>query len=113
MQVQFLRQKAVKIPSWERETEARREMWQHARIGDNIKKKSQAAPPGPRTSVYVAARADETIYPEFGNEEDCGRLTEQGYDRLGRRVLVEWTLCFDQNGTAYVPAEGRRILARY
>ncbi len=64
-------------------------------------------------TVYVAAPPDEYIYPEYVDEEDCRRLTERGYDRAGRRVLVEWTLCFDEQGTAYVPAEGRRILARY
>ena len=65
------------------------------------------------TTVYVAAPPDETIYPKYGDEEDCRHLTERGYDRAGRRVLVEWTLCFDEQGTAYVPAEGRRTLAHY
>ncbi len=65
------------------------------------------------TTVYVAAPPDEYIYPEYGDEENCRHLTERGFDRTGRRVLVEWTLCFDEQGTAYVPAEGRRILARY
>ena len=40
-------------------------------------------------------------------------MTERGYDRADRKVLVEWALCFDEQGTAYVPAERRRILARY
>ena len=65
------------------------------------------------TTVYVAAPLDETVYRKFGDEEDCRHLTERGYDRAGRRALVEWTPCFDEKGTAYVPAEGRRILARY
>ena len=65
------------------------------------------------TTVYVVAPADETIYPEYVDEKDCRHLTERGHDRAGRRVLVEWTLCFDEQGRAYVPAEGRRILARY
>lgn len=65
------------------------------------------------SSVYVAAPPEEHLYPENGDGEDCRHLTERGYDRSGRRVLVEWTLCFDENGEAYVPADGRRILARY
>lgn len=65
------------------------------------------------TTVYVAPAPGEYIYPEYADEENCRHLTERGYDRTGRRVLVEWTLCFDEQGTAYVPAEGRRILARY
>ena len=64
-------------------------------------------------TVYIAAPPDEYIYPEYGDEENCRHLTERGYDRAGRRVLVEWTLCFDEQGTAYVPAEGRPILAHY
>lgn len=65
------------------------------------------------TTVYVAPPADEYVYAQDRADENCRYLTERGYDRTGRRVLVEWTLCFDDQGTAYVPADGRRILARY
>lgn len=63
--------------------------------------------------MYVAAPTDEYIYLEYGDEEDCRHLIERGYDPAGRRVLVEWTLCFDEQDRAYVPTEERRILARY
>jgi len=65
------------------------------------------------TVVYVVRPDDEFVDAEVEVEEDCRSLTDRGYDRRGRRVLVEWTVCFDDQGHAYVPAEGRRILARY
>ena len=101
----------------------RTEKRKHARKGDGMRgleKKSnrrrkahKKSRPVRGTTVHVAAPPNETIYPEYSNEENCRHLTERGYDRAGRRVLVEWTLCFDEQGTAYVPAEGRRILAHY
>lgn len=65
------------------------------------------------STVYVAVPAEELYYAEETDEEDCRFLTERGYDLSGRRVLVEWTLCFDEQGEAYVPEDGRRIVARY
>lgn len=64
-------------------------------------------------TVKAAAPDDEYIYPEHKGEEKCRHLTERGYDISGRRVLVEWTLCFDEHGKAYVPTDGRRIVARF
>lgn len=65
------------------------------------------------STVYIVKPDEEYIYPEHEDEENCRRLTERGYDTSGRRVLVEWTLCFDDQGEAYVPADGRRIVARF
>ncbi len=101
----------------------RTEKRKHARKGDRMRgmekrskrrhKAHKKRRPVRGTTVYIAAPPYETIYPQYSNEENCRHLIERGYDRAGRRVLVEWTLCFDEKGTAYVPAEGRRILARY
>lgn len=83
---------------------------QHAKKGHKRHEKKQVlyAPP-----VYVAAPAEELYYPEQPDDENCRSLIERGYDLSGRRVLVEWTLCFDDRGETYVPENGRRIVARY
>lgn len=65
------------------------------------------------STVYVQTPAQDLYYPEESDEERCRSLTERGYDLSGRRVLVEWTLCFDEQGEAYVPEGGRQIVARY
>lgn len=65
------------------------------------------------STIYVATPENEDLYPENGEKEKCRHLTERGYDRSGRRVLVQWTLCFDEQGEPYVPADGRRIVARF
>lgn len=64
-------------------------------------------------TVKASAPGDEYIYPAHKGEEKCRHLTERGYDISGRRVLVEWTLCLDEHGKAYVPTDGRRIVARF
>ena len=74
--------------------------------------------PGPSDPVYassvvIAAPAGAYTAAVESGEDKCRFLTERGYDRSGRRVLVEWTVCFDNEGTAYVPDEGRRILAHF
>lgn len=83
---------------------------QHAKKGHKRHEKKQVlyAPP-----VYVAAPTEELYYPEQPDDESCRSLIERGYDLSGRRVLVEWTLCFDDQGETYVPENGRRIVARY
>lgn len=65
------------------------------------------------SSAYVFQPTDEYVITETGDDRDCRYLTERGYDLSGRRVLVEWTLCFDERGEVYVPEDGRRIVARY
>ena len=65
------------------------------------------------STVYVQAAEPVLYIPEDPDGNDCRSLTERGYDLSGRRVLVEWTLCFDDRGEAYVPEDGRRIVARY
>lgn len=65
------------------------------------------------STVYVEVPKIEYIYPEHEDEENCRYLTERGYDVAGRRVLVEWTLCFNEQGEAFVPGDGHRIVARY
>ena len=65
------------------------------------------------SSVAIAAPAGTNAAAVEDGGDECRFLTERGYDRSGRRVLVEWTVCFDDAGTAYVPDEGRRILARF
>ena len=83
---------------------------QHAKKGHKRHEKKQVlyAPP-----VYVAAPAVELYYPEQPDDENCRSLIERGYDLSGRRVLVEWILCFDDQGETYVPEDGRRIVVRY
>lgn len=65
------------------------------------------------SSVVIAAPAGTNAAAVESGGDECRFLTERGYDRSGRRVLVEWTVCFDNEGTAYVPDEGRRILAHF
>ena len=65
------------------------------------------------SSVAVAVPAGTNGVALEDSGDECRSLTERGYDRSGRRVLVEWTVCFDNAGKAYVPDEGRRILARF
>jgi hypothetical protein len=64
-------------------------------------------------SIIIVAPASTDVAAVESDGEKCRFLTERGYDRSGRRVLVEWTVCFDDQGAAYVPDEGRRILARF
>lgn len=65
------------------------------------------------SAVYVSTQAAESIDQEHDDNEYCHSLTERGYDRSGRRVLVQWTLCFDDGGEPYMPSDGRRILKRF
>ena len=65
------------------------------------------------STVYVLSSEPELYVPEESSANDCRSLTERGYDLSGRRVLVEWTLCFDDRGEVYVPEDGRRIVARF
>lgn len=65
------------------------------------------------STVYVLAPAEEYYYPQETAQDNCRFLTERGYDLSGRRVLVEWTVCFDEQGEAFVPEDGRRIVARF
>ena len=78
-------------------------------------KHSRQGPSNPvyASSVAIAAPAGTNAAAVEDDGEECRSLTERGYDRSGRRVLVEWTVCFDNAGKAYVPDEGRRILARF
>lgn len=64
-------------------------------------------------TAYYVAPAEEMYYSEQTGEDNCRSLIERGYDLSGRRVLVEWTLCFDDQGETYVPENGRRIVVRY
>ena len=65
------------------------------------------------SGVYATPARNEVRDPHDREEADCRHLTERGYDLSGRRVLVEWTLCFDEQGEAFVPEDGRRIVARF
>lgn len=62
---------------------------------------------------YVAPASRIYLVEDYVAEEDCRQLTEHGYDADGRRVLVTWTLCTDQQGEHYVPADGRHVVALY
>jgi hypothetical protein len=93
-----------------RKRDGRREHSRYANKGHKRHTKKQVIY---GSSVYVVAPAEELYYPEEPEDDNCRSLIERGYDLSGRRVLVEWTLCFDDQGETYVPEDGRRIVARY
>jgi hypothetical protein len=64
-------------------------------------------------AYYVAPVSRVYVVEDYVAEPECRQLTEHGYDADGRRVLVTWTLCFDEYGEPYVPADGRHVLALY
>lgn len=65
------------------------------------------------STVQILDAGPPPAYRETAEGDECRFLTDRGYDRAGRRVLVEWTVCFDEHGEPYMPPDGRRILARY
>ena len=86
---------------------------QQAKHDKRKRKSHEKAPIVYGSTVYVLSSEPELYVPEESSADDCRSLTERGYDLSGRRVLVEWTLCFDDRGEAYVPEDGRRIVARF